>query len=427
MSDQATFNAKHYAPPRDYSDKNYVVFLPLLHFVVGLWIFSGGFVLIEPSPYELLFALVLPIAMVARVGVYKETLSLLAIIILFIPFAIISAFQATFFSLSESLIYISITSFLFLTAFFLANYIADAPFNRMKVVMGAYLAIALITAIIGTLAYLKLIPGEEIFLRYDRAKAFFKDPNVYGPFLILPAMFMLQKLFFVKLNKAFFPAIFFGILAIGVFASFSRAAWGSLLFAAILLFGLSFTLIANAKEKVHMIILALVGGAVGIVALLGLLSIPEVNKLFVERFSLVQSYDGGSTGRFGRQAYAFELAIENPLGIGPGEFASMRIKEEPHNTYVNNMLVYGWGGGLAFFFMFVLTLKRGIGVLYKKSKNRVLMIPLIATFIPLVIEAAIIDINHWRHLFLITGLIWGVSAGYFKISKRQIKEKHLLI
>jgi hypothetical protein len=27
-----------------------------------------------------------------------------------------------------------------------------------------------------------------------------------------------------------------------------------------------------------------------------------------------------------------------------------------------------------------------------------------------VVEAAIIDIDHWRHFFLIIGLIWGVTT-----------------
>ncbi len=423
MSDVGIYQNKPLVPPRDYSDNSYIVFLPILHFLVGLWIFSGGFVMYEPSPYELLFVLVLPLAVIARVGLYRETLGLLFIILLFIPSAIIAAFQATFLSTLDALIYISITSFLFITSYFVANYVADAPFDRMRIIMRAYLFAALITALIGTLAYLKILPAEDIFLRYGRAKALFKDPNVYGPFLILPAMFMLQKLLFLKFKKAIIPAIFFGILSVGIFVSFSRAAWGVLLLSSVLVFFLSFTLQANAKQKVHMIILAMGGIAIGLVALMGLLSIPSVNKLFMERANIVQSYDGGSTGRFARQTYAFELAQENPLGIGPKEFANLRIKEAAHNTYITTALIYGWGGWLAFFLLFALTIKKGVGVLYKKSKNRIIMIPLVATFIPLVIEAIIIDVNHWRHLYLIAGLIWGVSAGYARLSKKQVNEK----
>jgi hypothetical protein len=33
-------------------------------------------------------------------------------------------------------------------------------------------------------------------------------------------------------------------------------------------------------------------------------------------------------------------------------------------------------------------------------------------FVPLAGEAAIIDMDHWRHLFLVIGLVWGVTAAY---------------
>jgi hypothetical protein len=40
------------------------------------------------------------------------------------------------------------------------------------------------------------------------------------------------------------------------------------------------------------------------------------------------------------------------------------------------------------------------------------LIPLVAVFVPLAGEAAIIDIDHWRHFFLVGGLIWGVTAAW---------------
>ncbi len=412
---------------KKYSKKTHLLFHPMLHAIVGMWIFSSGFVMFEPSPFELLFFLVLPIALIARVGLHQKTIGLFSLILLFIPFAIIAAFQVTFIPIAEAMFYTMVTIFLFLTAFFIANYVADSPFDRMKIIMNAYLAAALITATIGILAYLKIIPGEDVFLRYGRAKAFFKDPNVYGPFLILPAMFMLQRLFLLKFNKAILPAIFFAILSIGIFVSFSRAAWGSLLLSSFLVFVFSFALHANARQKVYMIILATIAIIAGLIALFGLLSIPSVNKLFFERASLVQSYDGGETGRFARQTFAVNAALENPLGQGPKEFGNLIINSEPHNTYINVILVYGWAGGLAFILMILSTLKVGIGALLKKSKNQVLMTPLIATFISLAIEAAIIDTDHWRYLFVLVGLIWGVWAGYYRINKKQTNEKTSLI
>jgi hypothetical protein len=151
-----------------------------------------------------------------------------------------------------------------------------------------------------------------------------------------------------------------------------------------------------------------------IVAIGGLLSIPTVQRLFEER-AQAQNYDEGDSGRFGRQGYAFELALNHPLGIGPYEFRNLRVIEEPHDSYVNVLHVYGWGGGLMFILFIGTTIWRGLRFVFLPSPNRLLLIPLVAVFIPVSVEAAIIDLDHWRHFFLIGGLIWGVTAGYQKV------------
>jgi len=73
---------------------------------------------------------------------------------------------------------------------------------------------------------------------------------------------------------------------------------------------------------------------------------------------------------------------------------------------------YGWGGGLVMIAFIGITIWRGVSFLTRPSPNRRLLIPLVATFVPLAGEAAIIDVDHWRHFFLVAGLIWGVTAAY---------------
>ena len=166
----------------------------------------------------------------------------------------------------------------------------------------------------------------------------------------------------------------------------------------------------------------LVGALLLIVSLAGLLSIPAVSDLLEVRLQ-VQNYDTGETGRFGRQSYAFDLALQHPLGIGPIEFRNLKIIEEPHNVYVNVLLSYGWGGGALYFLLVGSTLYLGAKGLLRPSRYRPLMIPLIATFSILVLESAIIDTDHWRHWFLLAGLIWGVSAA-MGIERRQRAAGH---
>jgi hypothetical protein len=390
----------------------------LLDWLVAFWIFSGGLVITEPSPYELSFLAVLGVSLFAGLGLYRSTLGLLVLFVAFVPFAIVGAFMPRYLELTDALLFQAVTIFLLLTAYWVANYIADAPQKRMRLIIGAYVATATLSAVLGTLGYLGLIPGHEILTRYGRAKALFNDPNVFAPFLILPAMYVLQRVLLANGKRAVWGGVIFMVLLVGVFASFSRAAWGHFAASAIAVYLLVFFLEANAREKVRMLMIALLGGLMIVIAIAGMLSIPAVQRLFEIR-ATAQNYDEGETGRFGRQGYAFELALANPMGIGPMEFRNLRIREEPHNDYVNVLLVYGWGGGLVFYLLVATTIWRGITFVVRPSPNRLLLIPLISVFIPLSVEAAIIDLDHWRHFYLIAGLIWGVTAAYPKIQKGE--------
>lgn len=381
----------------------------LLHALVAVWIFCGGMVITEPSPYELAFLLVLGASLFAGFHFHRRTLGLLVLFLAFIPFALIAAFQVQYTAISDSLIYQAVTIFLFFTAFWVANYIAEDPVPRLGLVMGAYLATALVSAILGTLGYLGI--GHDLFTRYDRAKAFFNDPNVYGPFLILPAMYALQRVFTGEPKRILWNIAAYGILFVGVFMSFSRAAWGHVVISSLIVFVLVFALEAKARHKVRMLTLALLGALALVVAAAGALSIPSLTA-FIELRTQEQTYDTGESGRFGRQGYAFDLALAHPLGLGPLEFRNLRVKEEPHNTYVNVLHAYGWGGGLAFILFIGITIWRGTSFLARPCPLRPLLIPLVAVFVPLAGEAAIIDIDHWRHFFLVGGLIWGITAAW---------------
>ena len=397
-----------------------------LDFMVGFWIFTGGLVLFEPSPYELTFLIVLPLAFVAGMGLYRSTFGLLAILIGFTPFALIACFQVRFSPITDALIFTIVTIFLLLTAYFIANYVAEETERRMRLVMRAYTAVALLSAIVGTLAYLRLMPGADIFLRYDRAKAAFNDPNVYGPFLVLPAMYALQRLLLAPGRSAIIAGGIYMVLFVGVFVSFSRAAWGHFALSSLIVLVLCFWLEAAARDKVRIMIMSLLGAAMLVVALAGLLSIPQVASLFEQR-AAGQNYDSGETGRFGRQRYAFELALDHPLGIGPYEFRNLRIIEEPHNVYVTVLHVYGWGGGAFYYLLVILTLWRGIAALTRPSPYRLMMIPLVATFAMLVGESAIIDTDHWRHYFLLVGLIWGTATSIRNDGRYSVPRRQMLI
>ena len=50
-----------------------------------------------------------------------------------------------------------------------------------------------------------------------------------------------------------------------------------------------------------------------------------------------------------------------------------------------------------------------------------------STFAVLCVEAAIIDLDHWRHFYLVAGLIWGVTAAYQRSGGQESKRLSALI
>ncbi|WP_029040212.1 O-antigen ligase family protein [Cucumibacter marinus] len=389
-----------------------------LRFMLPIWIFAGGFVIFEPSPYEFAFLGVLAAVFMAGVSIHYRTRGFVPFLFVFVPSSLLAVTQIRFGAMSDALVYTAVTLFLLITSFVVANVVAEAPAAMMRRIFNAYIASALLLSIIGTLAYLGFLPGEDVFLKFGRAKATFKDPNVYGPFLMLPAAAVLQRILIGRMRGFLFNAAILAVLFVGIFVSFSRGAWVHFAVTALLVVLLTFTLEAGARIKVRIAYLS-IAGAIGLVVITaGLLSIDSVRELFEVRASVVQDYDSGVFGRFGRQLYALELIRTHPFGIGPLQFRHLRIVEEPHNTYANVFLTYGWLGGAAFVWLIWATLMRAVKSLAIPSPNRILMIPLFATYLPLIGEAAIIDIDHWRHLFLIIGLIWGVAAGYDRVERR---------
>jgi hypothetical protein len=55
------------------------------------------------------------------------------------------------------------------------------------------------------------------------------------------------------------------------------------------------------------------------------------------------------------------------------------------------------------------------------------MIPLIATFTMLVGESAIIDSDHWRHYYLLIGLIWGVATAIRNDERSGVPRQQMLV
>src|SRR6185295_2209148 len=91
---------------------------------------------------------------------------------------------------------------------------------------GTVMAAAL-ASVLAILSYFRALgPLSEVFLQYGRAQAMFNDPNVFGAFLILPAMLALQRMLKGHTGDALRASFLLALITIALVLTFSRAAWG---------------------------------------------------------------------------------------------------------------------------------------------------------------------------------------------------------
>jgi len=112
----------------------------------------------------------------------------------------------------------------------------------------------------------------------------------------------------------------------------------------------------------------------------------------------------------------FQLALDKPIGIGMLQFAPL-FGEDAHNTYLNAFMAYGWLGGMIWPSIVILTLYAGYRYCFKPSPWRHIFICVMATYQFVVLEAWIIDIDHWRHVWLLFGLIWGLAIATARLER----------
>jgi hypothetical protein len=141
----------------------------------------------------------------------------------------------------------------------------------------------------------------------------------------------------------------------------------------------------------------------------GILAVPQVANVFKERADLSQSYDVGETGRFATQLRSVPYVIDRPLGYGPLQY-SKHYNQDPHDVYLNAFASYGWIGAFGYITFVILTWFVGIRFAFVRTPWQNYHFAALATFMPLSLEGFIVDTDHWRHFYLIAGLLWGMAT-----------------
>lgn len=251
----------------------------LLLFVLFAAVASSCVAFIEPSPHDALMGLLAIVALGAGVRLNRTLL---------IPFALLIAWN--FFGLltllnvpddKETVQFAATSVYLAIAAMIFAVIVADKTMPRMKTLEIAYVLAAIISALAGAIGYFHLFPGAGMFTLYDRAMGMFKDPNVYGPFLILPLLILLQRM--ISHRVRLMGVLSAGIILFGLLLSFSRGAWFNFAVGLAVVIALDFLSAPTVKARMRIVGLGIAGVVAMLVLIVVLLSTTSLGNMFAQR------------------------------------------------------------------------------------------------------------------------------------------------
>ena len=374
--------------------------------VLFVSVLASSVAFIEPSPHDGLMGLLAVTALIA--GVRFERILVLPLLLLLI-FNIGGLLSLLNVPTEEMTVQYTATSiYLAVDALLYACLLAKNTMPRLTVISNAYVLTAVIAALCGIAGYFSLFPGayDQLTL-YGRAQGLFKDPNVYGPFLIWPALIVIERMVARRISLR--DILVVGIIMVGLLLSFSRGAWFHFAVSGAVMLALTFVTAPSPKGRMRVFILTGLGLAILVMAVVVLLSVDSIGTMFQERAHLLNSYDVGDGGRFRLQELGLDALLLSPNGMGPFEFARIHGLQQ-HNVYLQAFIVYGWIGGMTYIMLMLSTLWVGFRTAMVRTPWQPYVITALATFLGEAVEGFVIDSDHWRHFFLLLGVIWGLFA-----------------
>jgi O-antigen ligase len=368
---------------------------------VSVAIALGVIVIFEPSPSDIAIAVVFVAGFFNGNLRWDKGLTL--------PYSLLGLFLlANFVSLcyaidvAKGAFYLGVTLFMIVSWAFVVGVITKYGERGLNAIMTAFTAGGVVTSFLSALSYFGLAPLGETLLFYDRVKGLFKDPNVFGPYLVIVAIYALHRVLQTRKHGAKFIWLSSCLIAsIGVLLCYSRAAWANFAVTTVLFFVLnSFAGRGAMRRNLIYFVLAavLIGGAVAYA-----MTIPQVNEVISYRTEL-QSYDAD---RFANYRAALQLGIDNPLGVGPVQ-SFLLLDYATHNSYLRVFSENGVLGFLSFAAFLLVTLLRSV-LLSQRAPTpvqRSIFALVAAALCGTMLNSFTIDTIHWRHFWLLLALGW---------------------
>jgi O-antigen ligase len=371
--------------------------------VVTLGFVLFGVVFVEPAPPDLVFGVAIAVALATGHfqlrGVPLWIVVLLGLSLVLNILSVVAAVE-----LGRAGMYFFITVYLVAFALWLASWLDSEA--RARLMLRALIVGATVSAIVGSLAPFLPFAVAENWHMAGRAQGFFSDPNVFGPFLVLPALILVEELLDPRVLRwsRTTKLTLFLVLSIGILFAYSRAAWLNAAVAAIVMTGV-FALRRGAVGKAFVLV-ATIAAALAVLA--GTVVASGSGEFLHERAQLHQSYD---SDRFAGQESGLALAARHPLGIGPGQFEDV-VGIAAHSTYVRALTEQGVLGLVTIAALLLTTLLLAFrNAVVGRGTFGIGSAALLAAWCGLLANSAFVDTLHWRHLWLLAALIWiGATA-----------------
>lgn len=373
-------------------------------------VLAMNFTLFRPSPVDMLFIASFVITLV-HMRLFKKleaTRRAVALSLLLLAWAV-SYFLASLPHLDEEFVSFELLAKTFAISIGLFGAFASMSWNRrhFETFFVVYIASCVIASILGTIGFLL----QSDLLTWDgRARGLLDDPNMYGSFLIPAVIFCAYFLSRGQGSKVLLSGAL-AIVLLGILLSFSRIG-----VVATLSCFLAYIFFHNRGRPRRLLLI--VGGLFltsVVLFIFASLTSAEFTTKLLDRLTFAKSYDLGEEGRYHRYLLVLPMILQNPIGLGVLQLE--KIFPEPiHNIWLSSFVNYGWGGGISWVILAVGSVVASIRN-YRRAKDEI-SIALMISLIGIVMCSTLHEGEHWRHMWLFFGLVWGFNTSNFGVGTR---------
>ncbi|HMK90005.1 MAG TPA: O-antigen ligase family protein [Methylocystis sp.] len=392
----------------------------LINLLLWIFIFLGSFTFVEPSPYDVLSVIILPVWFFSGFRIHRSVVPFVALLFVSLLTHFLGLLQNA--NDAEATVHFNHTVYIYLTALFFSVFFAEDTSTRTQICFWAYAASCWTAIICGVLGWFDVGGTAETFAPWGRAQGPFKDPNVFGSYLVAGHVFLLQRLLLGQARTRFetvATVVSEFVFLFGIFLSFSRGSWGATALSTVLIVGMAFVTSREPRIRRRIAVIAATVVALAVMGFFAALSVESIREKFASRAVAAQDYDSGETGRFGNQLRSLPMLLERPGGMGLLGYRKI-FDLDPHNSYIGAFANGGWIGGFTFLLLVGATGFVGFRLCFKRSpfqfQGQIVWTVVLMYFL----QAFQIDIDHWRFFFLQLGLLWGLEGARQRYDARQL-------